>query len=303
MNRVLLNQISHFMHDRKLTMKTGIFGIILFLLISPISAETPYIGVSLTELSKEDIEQLGTDCAVKIEMVVPGSPAEEAGLQEGWIILSINNKRVCSPDDVESILNTTKTNVIVVLLTLSEKEEHEIFVELGDRDELSMENYISQIFSTRRKYVGFNIQFLSVQLKSFFGVENGVLVSEVEFGSPAYLADIRAGDVVMTLDGHLVDKITDMRKLLKRKEVGDTLLIVADRRGEILRRELLISEKKIDSLADVDIDDWIIAGQSQADYEELRNWIQNLVSDSTKSEIKITIEKMKQELDNLKENL
>ncbi|MCG0275876.1 MAG: trypsin-like peptidase domain-containing protein [Thermosediminibacteraceae bacterium] len=78
----------------------------------------PYIGVYLQEITKDlaDYFQLKSTNGALISYVVPGSPAERAGLQPGDIILKINDKAIKKPSDVTEIISNTKINEKIVLL-------------------------------------------------------------------------------------------------------------------------------------------------------------------------------------------
>jgi hypothetical protein len=81
-------------------------------------------------------------------------------------------------------------------------------------------------------YRGFNFQFgggrpslgisgdeLTTQLASYFGVKQGkgVLVREVVVGSPAAKAGLKAGDVIVAVDGKSVATVAELRKALEIK--------------------------------------------------------------------------------------
>lgn len=69
----------------------------------------PYIGIAMTDLSPQLLEELNIDPTIKgtlVTQVASNSPAILSGLQAGDIIQEINNHPVLTPDDVRStILN------------------------------------------------------------------------------------------------------------------------------------------------------------------------------------------------------
>ena len=70
---------------------------------------------------------------------------------------------------------------------------------LGDdaRDE------VRRVFRSRGPRLGIRYHELSDQLAAYFKVDDGVLVSSVDEGSPAAKAGLRAGDVIVKLNGIL----------------------------------------------------------------------------------------------------
>jgi len=67
-----------------------------------------YLGVSIRNVSPQDIENTGLDKprGARVEQVVPGSPADRAGLQAGDIIIAIADEPI---DDSSSLRNRTMT--------------------------------------------------------------------------------------------------------------------------------------------------------------------------------------------------
>jgi C-terminal processing protease CtpA/Prc len=51
-------------------------------------------------------------------------------------------------------------------------------------------------------------------LAEYFGVESGLLVTELVENTPAHMAGLREGDVVISVDGRTVRSVKEMRKLL-----------------------------------------------------------------------------------------
>lgn len=96
----------------------------------------------------------------------------------------------------------------------------------GDLDE-------RMTFFTVRPRLGVEIQDLNEDLRGYFDVpENrGALVTRVLDDTPARRAGIRAGDVIVELDGRRIDDSDDLRRELARKSAG-TVRVTVLRKGE-----------------------------------------------------------------------
>lgn len=96
----------------------------------------------------------------------------------------------------------------------------------GDLDE-------RMTFFTVRPRLGVEIQDLNEDLRGYFDVpENrGALVTRVLDDTPARRAGIRAGDVIVELDGRRIDDSDDLRRELARKNAG-TVRVTVLRKGE-----------------------------------------------------------------------
>ena len=64
---------------------------------------------------------------------------------------------------------------------------------------------------------------LSDQLAAYFGVKDGVLVSEVLENTPAASAGVRAGDVITAANGRGVQSSTDLMREVREAEPGSTI--------------------------------------------------------------------------------
>lgn len=85
--------------------------------------------------------------------------------------------------------------------------------------------------------MGVRLQSLTDQLADYFGVESGALVAAVSDGSPADGAGLRAGDVIVEVDGREADDPRDVARAVRRAPAGPLPVTVA-RDGE--RRTLTV---------------------------------------------------------------
>lgn len=75
----------------------------------------PWLGILGTTVTPQIAEYYGlpTEKGALVVNIIPRSPAHKAGLTEGDIIISINNKQVNSIEDLQDILRTMKVGEIV----------------------------------------------------------------------------------------------------------------------------------------------------------------------------------------------
>ncbi|HEY6356602.1 MAG TPA: trypsin-like peptidase domain-containing protein, partial [Vicinamibacterales bacterium] len=82
------------------------------------SISHPYIGIAMTPMNTSMANYLGYTGkdGVVVNTVVPGSPAEKAGLNQGDVIVELNHVRVKEPSDVSTAVAKLKTGDTVSLL-------------------------------------------------------------------------------------------------------------------------------------------------------------------------------------------
>jgi len=91
------------------------------------------------------------------------------------------------------------------------------------------------------------VQTLSSQLADYFGVAEGLLVSNVDEGSVAADAGVMAGDVITSLDGRTVAFSSSLRRRLSGVDAGEDVSIGVTRAG----RELALTATLTDTRAKV----------------------------------------------------
>ena len=85
--------------------------------------------------------------------------------------------------------------------------------------------------------LGVTVAPLSDQLAAYFGVKDGVLVSEVLENTPAASAGVRAGDVITAANGRGVQSSTDLMREVREAEPGSTmeLRVTRDRKETTMK--------------------------------------------------------------------
>jgi C-terminal processing protease CtpA/Prc len=85
----------------------------------------------------------------------------------------------------------------------------------------------------RGGYIGVQLTEMTPALREHFRAPSGagILVSEVEQGSPAASAGVRVGDVITQVDGKHVESSWDLRSVVRKKKGGEQVNIGIVRNG------------------------------------------------------------------------
>jgi serine protease Do len=105
-----------------------------------IAATHPFIGVQMAPLDTRWRNYLGYSgkTGVLVAAVVQGSPADQAGLQQGDVIEQINRQSVASPDDVTKLIKTMKVGEKATLVVWRQGNVQPVDVTLGDENNFSL---------------------------------------------------------------------------------------------------------------------------------------------------------------------
>jgi S1-C subfamily serine protease len=150
--------------------------------------------------------------------VDPSSPAGTAGITRGDIVLSVNAKELAGSADLYSAVAQAKSGDKMELKIKHGDAERTVSVTLADRNG-SPYLGIAPLAGGRSGRFGFR-DFGNLAAAS------GALVVSVATGSPAEKAGLKAGDVIMAVDGtRLGAKDNDLATLISRHKVGDTVAL------------------------------------------------------------------------------
>jgi len=97
----------------------------------------PYLGISLLTVNSAVASQLGlaTDKGALVTVVVPDTPAEEAGLLAGDVIIAADGQEVITADDMVLAIRAHKVGDLMELTYLRDGEENTALITLVERPE------------------------------------------------------------------------------------------------------------------------------------------------------------------------
>ena len=217
-----------------------------------------WLGVVLKDLTVEEVKELklAGEYGVQVKEVVDESPAAKAGLAKDDIIVEFAGEKVRSAEQLHRLVRETPPGRNVAIVTRRGSETKTLTARLGEPKVHTFE-YLEApvsppeieipefdfVWQTRGARLGISADELTPQLAEYFGVKQGkgVLVREVVVGSAAEKAGLKAGDVIVAVDGKEVATVSKLRRALagdteeKRKV---TLTIVRDRREQTLTVEV-----------------------------------------------------------------
>ncbi|MCX7984259.1 MAG: Do family serine endopeptidase [Bacteroidetes bacterium] len=195
-----------------------------------------YIGIRIEPVDAVTAKALGMDKprGVKIREVNEKSAGEEAGLQAGDVILSIDGREVNSPNALQSLVASKSPGDVVTLKVWRDKKEIQVKVTLKARseeesirsssndDQRDKEEMSS---SAQIESLGITIRTLDSKLKREYKVEKGVYVERVEPFSHAQERGLVKGDVILSIGDKNVGSVEEFRNELKRLKSGDAVML------------------------------------------------------------------------------
>ncbi len=95
--------------------------------------EWGWLGVGIDEVSDDDLSKLGLKEArgVLIRRVMPGEPADKAGLKPNDVVLAVDGARVEGPRDLQRIIAAAPVGQVVKLTIVRQRQETDVPVTVG----------------------------------------------------------------------------------------------------------------------------------------------------------------------------
>jgi serine protease Do len=160
--------------------------------------------------------------------VTENSPAAEAGIKVGDVIAEFNNKPLAKNPDLRTMIADTAPGTKTTLKIVREKLERIVSVRIG---ELPDDGDGSQQVEARDPELGLRVQRITPETSRRLGLSSikGVLVLEVQSGSPAEQVGLEPADVIREVNQKAVNNVKDFERAVRLGRRGERILLLVQR--------------------------------------------------------------------------
>ncbi len=175
------------------------------------------LGVSVQSIDPDLAKslKLNTSGGALVSQVMPGSAAEKAGIEAGDVVLSVNDEAVTDAASLRLRIGMHSAGESVKIVLLRDGKQKTVSATLGQ----TAAGPISA-GEVHPGLAGASFETITPESAGYDGVQ-GVLVSSVEQGSPAFANGLRPNDLIMrvnrqrvTTTEELAEAATDANSLL-----------------------------------------------------------------------------------------
>jgi len=206
------------------------------------SVERGWLGVSLQDLDAALAESLGVDTTkgALVAEVVDGSPAEDAGLEAGDVVVRFDGEEIDSVRDLTFTVARRRPGESVTVDVIRDGRERTLEVELGDRASATALPSPGSRAPARpgaradETALGLRLAPLTDRDRARLGLPRdvgGVLIVDVRPGSAAAREGLRSGDVIVSVNRQAVDSVDDVTATLDAARRGNDRALLLVRRG------------------------------------------------------------------------
>ena len=192
-----------------------------------------WLGVIIQELDNETAEALDIETrnGALIADVVKDSPAEDAGMQEGDVIVEFNGKPIANTANLKNVVSLTapeSTNRVKVIRNGSPKT---VKVTLQELPENPQQYAIRQ--RNESNEFGLELKKITDSLKEKYQIEeeDALVVTRIDPNGEAYGKGIREGDIIKRIGTERVRSLKDYNRLLEKAKVKGTVLVLVKKPG------------------------------------------------------------------------
>ena len=288
--------------------------------------EDAWLGVTVKDVTAEKAKELKLpgEYGAVVQEVREDSPAAKAGLEKGDVILRFAGEKVRSVAELQRLVSETPPGRTITLeinrggrtqtlsAQIAKAPEQKWFSHFTMPDvtipDVHVPDFDSNMMFAGTPRLGISAEKLTPQLADYFGVKQGqgVLIREVEKGTPAEKGGLKAGDVIVKVNADAISSVSDLRRALRsdsKEKRQVTLTIVRDRKEQTLNVQL---EAPPDLLGPQSVAELSDHGVSPEEMEQLKNEVKTTAAkalaqaEAARKEFQLTRqqkEKLRQEVE------
>jgi len=211
--------------------------------------ERSWLGVMIRPVTDAHVAALGLPSAkgAIVVRVVPGGPADEGGLEAGDVIVGFDGKPIDASTDLQWLASTAGDGKQAELDVFRRGERQKLRVTLGSMPGQAVASARSDGEGPDRgnrgssgpsMIAGVGVQVTAntpaLRKRLSLATQDGVVVTDVDAGSSADAAGLRAGDVLLVVGTTKVSSVAEFQQAIQQVRPGQLVSLVVLRDGETL---------------------------------------------------------------------
>lgn len=205
-----------------------------------------WLGVVIQDVDENLAESFGLadSTGVLISDVQVGSPAEDAGVQDGDVVLKVNGQKVSNVSELRNKIALISPDEKAKLTIVRDGHTQNISVKIGEQPS-DFSRYSKENTEDIYDSFGLSFQKLTPEIAKQLGYKNrkGVIISDVEMGSSASKAGLKAGMLIEEVNRKSIKTVGDIKKAIKNSSNPKKILLRV-RAGDSSHYVALVAKNK-----------------------------------------------------------
>ncbi|MEW5795229.1 MAG: trypsin-like peptidase domain-containing protein [Candidatus Zixiibacteriota bacterium] len=205
-----------------------------------------WLGVQMSDVNERQAKRLGLNAVrgVVIDSVFVGSPADQAGIQPGDVVVKFNNQEVVNGSQFSVLVSTLRQGNTIPVEVVRDGKHVNLKTTIGDRDSglaQSLENPGGGAHPETEVLLGMELSRYTPEIARDIGAEHvdGLYVWRVYPGTAADRAGVTAGSIIMKIGKNAVSSVEEFLSAVRQEEDRSRIpLIVQEPDGAIARKIL-----------------------------------------------------------------
>ena len=201
-----------------------------------------WLGVMIQKVTPDLAKSfnLKDEAGALVGDVTPGSPADKAGIKPGDIIIEFDGKAIKEMNELPRLVAAVPVGKMAEVKVLREGKIQTFKVQVQELDDKQMAAGPSQ----GKGSLGLSVQEFTPELARHYRMdyEPGILVTQVQEGSPADEAGIQEGDLIKEVNRKPVKDLKTYQHLINSIKKGGNVLLRVKRGGMNLFVSLRLGE-------------------------------------------------------------
>jgi serine protease Do len=192
-----------------------------------------WLGVQVQRVTPELAKSFGLDRerGALVVDVQPNSPAERAGLQRGDVIVEYREQTIEDMNQLPRLVADTAPQSEVEVKLIRKGQAQVVQLKVDELKEEQQQAAVAGDVSEGK--LGLAVQELTPDISRNLGLPDaqGVMVADVEEGTPAHQVGLQRGDIILEVNQQKVMNLHDYRSALGRAREAQSVLFLI-RRGD-----------------------------------------------------------------------
>jgi serine protease Do len=191
-----------------------------------------YVGVYPEEITSDMVDyfDLSGKEGVLVTNVGSDTPAEKAKIKRGDVIVEFDGKKITGVEQFRMLAADAVPGQKVDVVLVRDGKKKTVSLEVGEKPEENAGRAVeSNAEAISPLFLGVGLQNIQDDYRESLGLPddiNGVIVTDVQQGTPAAKAGLKRADVIVEVDKKQIENLDDFRKVMDDYDKDKVMVVI-----------------------------------------------------------------------------